>query len=200
VRRIRTERLVLEPVVPLNAEILWRIMQSAHLRDYQDVPHFTQDEFERRVRQRSKRFDAHNAGRFEWLIGAAAGSTVVGWISLRVAENGGGVAEIGYSLLAQHRGAGYAREAARALADEAFEQTDLRRLEACCVPANAASRRLLEGLGFARRKLQRNGAVVRGRPVDILIFQMTRETWQAQRCGQDGSANSIVMPASAKPK
>jgi hypothetical protein len=44
--------------------------------------------------------------------------------------------------------------------------------------------------------MQKSGAVVRGRAVDIVVYEFKREQWQAQL----GSANSILIPASSKPK
>ncbi len=176
--RIETTRLVLEPVTPANAMMLWRIMQSAHLREYQDVPRHTRDEFQRRVEARPKQFDSRALGRFEWLVVARESNQAIGWVSLRVGDGGRGTAEIGYSILATHRGTGYASEASRAVVDFAFERSDLRQVDACCVPANAASRRLLARIGFHEVRVQRNGAIVRGRPVDIVIFELQREVWE----------------------
>jgi RimJ/RimL family protein N-acetyltransferase len=200
-KRIRSPRLVLEPVTTENCAILWRLMQAAHLREFQDVPRHTREEFRRRVASRPTHFDARAIGRFEWLIVLGAGARAIGWISLRVGDRSRGTAEIGYSVLAGYRGEGYATEAARALVDHAFEDSDLRQIEACCLPANVASRRLLASVGFEERRIQRNGAMVRGRPVDIVLFELLRETWSAtRRARQGGSANSTVIPASAKPK
>jgi RimJ/RimL family protein N-acetyltransferase len=199
VTAIRTARLTLEPVTPKNAVQLWQIMQSTGLREFQDVPRFTRTEFEKRVAMRPKRFDGRALGRFEWLIVPKDG-LAVGWISLRVGDQGRGVAELGYSVLTSHRRRGFAGEASEALVAAAFAQTDLIQIDACCVPANVGSKHLLHRLGFEEARLQRNGAIVRGRPVDILIFEMTRERWLLLRGAQVGSENSIVMPASAKPK
>lgn len=197
---IRTQRLSLEAVTTENAVVLWRIMQGAQLREFQDVPRFTRQEFEKRVAARPKSFDGRAVGRFEWLIVSKDSGIASGWISLRVGDQVRGTAELGYSILAPQRRRGYAREASTAVVDAAFEQTELEQLEACCVPANVPSRRLLLGLGFGEARLQRNGAIVRGRPVDILVFELKRERWSELRGAQDGSANSIVMPASAKAK
>lgn len=177
-KRLETERLLLEPVTPANAMILWRIMQSAHLREFQDVPRHTRDEFARRVAARPKAFDSRAVGRFEWLIVERGSQQGIGWISLRAGDGGRGTAEIGYSVVATHRGKGYAAEASRAIVDYAFEESDLRQLDACCVPANAASRRLLARIGFSEIRVQKNGAIVRGAPVDIVIFELTRAAWQ----------------------
>jgi hypothetical protein len=147
---IRTARLSLEPVTTENAVVLWRIMQGAQLREFQDVPRFTRQEFEKRVAVRPKSFDGRAIGRFEWLIVSAETQVASGWISLRVGDQTRGSAELGYSILAPER--------------------------------------------------RRNGAIVRGRPVDILVFELKRERWHDLRGAQAGSANSIVMPASAKTK
>ena len=176
-RRVDTERLVLEPVTAANAMTLWRIMQSAHLREYQDVPRHTKDEFARRVDARPKSFDSRNIGRFEWLVVARDSQQAIGWISLRVGDGGRGTAEIGYSIVATHRGSGFASEAARAIVDYAFQESDIHQLDACCVPANAASRRLLARAGFSEIRVQRSGAIVRGKPVDIVIFELHRDVW-----------------------
>jgi RimJ/RimL family protein N-acetyltransferase len=47
------------------------------------------------------------------------------------------------------------------------------------VPENEASRRLLRTLGFIETRVQRNGAIVRGKPVDIVLYEMVRERWNA---------------------
>ena len=192
-KRLETSRLVLEPVTTLNAMTLWRIMQSAHLREYQDVPRHTRDEFQRRVEARPKTFDSRVLGRFEWLVVARDSNQAIGWVSLRVGDGARGTAEIGYSILATHRGTGYATEAAGAVVNFAFEESDLRQLDACCVPANAASRRLLARIGFSEMRVQRNGAIVRGRPVDIVLFELQREAWE-RRARTAGSARAAQVP------
>ena len=179
-KRIVTERLVLEPVTIDNAAVLWKIMQSGGLREFQDVPRHTRDEFARRVASRPKFFDSRAIGRFEWIVVVAATKEAIGWVSLRVGDHARGTAEIGYSLLGPFRGRGYAREAATGVVRHAFTETDLTTIDACCVPQNVASRTLLAGVGFAEMRTQRNGAIVRGRPVDIVIFEFTRASYDAQ--------------------
>lgn len=207
-KRIATARLVLEPVTVENAAVLWKIMQSGGLREFQDVPRHTREEFARRVASRPKQFDSRAIGRFEWLIVVAETNVAAGWVSLRVGDHARGTAEIGYSLLGPYRGKGYASEAARAVVDDAFASTDLRQIDACCVPANVASRALLAGVGFTETRIQKNGAIVRGRPVDIVMFEMTRERYEAglaaaalrDATAHASSANAIVIPASPNPK
>jgi len=55
---------------------------------------------------------------------------------------------LGYWIGAPHARQGYMREAIEALVHHAFERLDLSRIEAACLPENAASRGLLEKCGF----------------------------------------------------
>jgi RimJ/RimL family protein N-acetyltransferase len=197
VKALGTARLTLDPVTPRNAAALWRVMQSPGLREYQDVPHFTRDEFAQRVAARPRVFGARTVGRFEWLVVEKKDGAPIGWVSLRVGEAMRGSVELGYSLLPAHRARGYAIEAVTAVLHAGFGDGALRRVDACCVPENLPSRRLLERLGFRQSRVQRAGAVVHARAVDVMVFEMTRERWNSV---QEGSANSIVMPASSKPK
>lgn len=69
---------------------------------------------------------------------------------------------LGYWVGARHAREGYMREAIRALTHYAFTVLDLSRIEAACLPENAASRGVLEKSGFkyegvAQSYLQING-------------------------------------------
>jgi [ribosomal protein S5]-alanine N-acetyltransferase len=69
---------------------------------------------------------------------------------------------LGYWVGAQYARQGYMREAIDAVVHHAFQQMDLSRIEAACLPGNAASRGVLEKTGFkyegvAQSYLQING-------------------------------------------
>src|SRR5690606_19192917 len=55
---------------------------------------------------------------------------------------------LGYWIGARFARQGYMREAIRAVVHYAFTELDLSRIEAACLPENAASRGVLEGAGF----------------------------------------------------
>ena len=59
-----------------------------------------------------------------------------------------GIAEIGYGILEEHRGQGYAAEAVRAACRWAFRHEEVKALEAETDAGNAASQRVLEKCGF----------------------------------------------------
>lgn len=186
---LSTARLRLDPVSTRNAPVLWRVMQSDDLRRYQDVPQLSREDFARRVASRPKTFDGATVGRFEWLIRLGEGGPV-GWVSLRVGENAPGTAEVGYSLIVEARGQGFAAEAVAAVVASAFT-TGLDQVDACCVPENLASRRLLDTLGFTYVRTQSNGAVVGGKAVDICMYRLPRREWLKRDGAAPGASRSL---------
>ena len=64
--------------------------------------------------------------------------------------DGSGTVEVGYSIVPDYRGRGFAFEATRALIDRVFERPGVRRVIATCLDDNHASIRVLEKLGMRR--------------------------------------------------
>lgn len=83
---------------------------------------------------------------------------------------GDGFGEAGYWTVAEHRGRGYTAEALGLLADWAFADLGLRRLELHVDPANTGSRRVAERAGFAAEGLVRQRFLHRGEPSDVLLY------------------------------
>ncbi|MDP9017560.1 MAG: GNAT family N-acetyltransferase [Candidatus Eremiobacteraeota bacterium] len=189
-RPIRTERLRLTPVSVQNAAALWGLLQAPGLREFQDLPNVGSAAFSTMVGKRPKRLRVGISGRFEWLMYMHRMRRALGWISLRIMDREPRIGEIGYSVIGEFRGRGLATEAVRALIEEAFEQAELDRISAYCVPENVASRRILENLGFRDAGLVHHGASVGGRPVDVLHHVMRRNEF-------DQSAKTIDISASA---
>jgi len=176
-RTLRSDRLVLEPVDSRNARELWRILGAPDLRRFQDIPRLRAEEFERQVRSRPRALQAQVTGRFEWLVRRAHPLESIGWVSLRVNERTPDVGEIGYSLIEEARGSGYATEALNTVVSEAFSVGELGELQACCVPENAPSRAVLDRAGFRELRLLRGGAMIRGRHVDVVLYSVHRGEW-----------------------
>jgi ribosomal-protein-alanine N-acetyltransferase len=63
-------------------------------------------------------------------------------------------------------------EAVRTLIPFAFGTLRLHRLEAACIPTNAASTRLLEKLGFVREGLARQYLCINGLWQDHLLYAL----------------------------
>jgi ribosomal-protein-alanine N-acetyltransferase len=77
--------------------------------------------------------------------------------------------ELGYIFSPSYQRLGYATEAARALVEHAFAALGAHRVIAQCNPANAASWRVLEKIGFVREGHLRRNCFIRrdgeGRPL-----------------------------------
>jgi RimJ/RimL family protein N-acetyltransferase len=98
-----------------------------------------------------------------WLAGAearfavvdAASGTCAGSIGLRVTVPSLGVAELGYGLRASWRGRGLATRAVRLVADWAFTEARLGRLELGAAVGNLPSQLVAERAGFRREGVAR---------------------------------------------
>lgn len=85
-----------------------------------------------------------------WVMIESASRAVVGDIGFKGPPDDAGVIEIGYSVTGDRRRRGYATEAARALAEWALRQPNVRLIVASCDPNNLPSIRTLERVGFNR--------------------------------------------------
>jgi len=190
VKTIRTERLRLAPVTVHNANALWNVLQAPDLRTYQDLPNVGSSTFTAMVGKRPHRLLPGCVGRFEWLVYLHRTRKPMGWVSLRISARETPAAEIGYSIMREFRGRGFAREAVRALVHEGFCEAHIDRISAYVMPENVASRRLLEHLGFSDGGMVRKGASIGGSPVDVRVFHLRKKDWAA-------SPKSIEIPAFA---
>lgn len=80
----------------------------------------------------------------------AAGGRVIGYLNFHSAPDETGMAEIGYTLVPDARGHGYAIEAVRAAFEWATRVHGVRRFRASVAPDNERSLHLIAKLGFRR--------------------------------------------------
>ncbi|HTZ62440.1 MAG TPA: GNAT family protein [Thermoplasmata archaeon] len=78
------------------------------------------------------------------------------------------------------RGKGYGREAVGLLVGHLFATTPVDRVGATCDVENAASARLVEGLGFRREGALKGALFHHGRWHDVLVYGITRSEWAAR--------------------
>ena len=87
-------------------------------------------------------------------------------------------AEIGYQVAEAHHGRGVAKQALRLLLERAFaEGTRLMRVFATIHEANAASIRVVEGLGFTREGTLRDHYQIQGQMVTEKVYGLLRREW-----------------------
>jgi RimJ/RimL family protein N-acetyltransferase len=83
-------------------------------------------------------------------------------------------ANLGYWVRTSATGRGVATEAVRQVAGFAFAETDLVRIEIVCAVGNTRSQRVAERAGAVREGVLRNRLVLRGQPVDAVMYSLLR--------------------------
>jgi len=104
------------------------------------------------------------------LLGTGDDAAVLGGASLYDHEPAQARARVGYWLVAAGRGRGIATHAVGLLADWAFAERRLARLEITCSPDNLASQRVAERCGFAREGLLRSHMRFKDGRRDTVVF------------------------------
>ena len=84
-------------------------------------------------------------------------------------------ANLGYWVRTSATRHGVATAAVRQVADFAFRHTDLVRLEIVCAVGNNASQRVADRSGAVREGVLRNRLLLRGQPVDAVMYSLVRE-------------------------
>lgn len=102
----------------------------------------------------------------------------VGHVELDPVDHEQGVAELAFWLLPEHRGEGYAKEAAALMVDYAFSELRLHRVGATAFDSNEPSIRLLEKVGFTREGVERENAYVDGSYHDTVHLGILEDEWE----------------------
>ncbi|SFR67618.1 GNAT family N-acetyltransferase [Halogeometricum limi] len=90
-------------------------------------------------------------------------------------------AELAYWVAYDHWNNGYATAAAETMLDYGFDELGLHRVKACTFEDNAASRRVLEKLGFEQEGVAREEAYVDGEWCDRVRYGILEDEWRARR-------------------
>jgi RimJ/RimL family protein N-acetyltransferase len=107
-----------------------------------------------------------------WVAAIAARETdrLIGVVGCEA--QGSGAAELGYWIAEDHWGKGYGREAAAAMTGHAFAVLGHGALVASYHVGNAASQRILEGLGFRKTGEARSFSLARKAEVDVVNLRL----------------------------
>jgi len=176
--RIDTERMVLRP--PVHADFrAW-----AHLRRDSmtflspweptwATDHLTRKAFTNRVywAQRS----VSNGSALPMFLMDRSTDTLLGAITLDNIRRGPAQAgTLGYWIGESYARSGYMTEAIQAVVHYGFQQLDLSRIEAACLPENAASRGVLERSGFKYEGVAQSYLQIAGRWRNHVLYSNLR--------------------------
>ena len=167
---LETARLRLRPRTVDDAEALHAIYADAGLMTWwSHPPHTTIEQTRERIAQ------AWDGWRC-WSITRKGDDTPIGFVAAGEKRQGN-VSEIGYALARAHWGGGVAREAVSAVIDRIFAEGQ-RRVYADTDPDNAASRALLERLGFRLEGMLRAEWETHIGVRDTALYGLLREEWR----------------------
>jgi aminoglycoside 6'-N-acetyltransferase len=182
---VRTERLLLRPVLPTDADAL-RYYTDPEVCRYLPFPPADEAALAARVARMTSSV-APSVPDEVLAVGVEHAGTLVGDLMLRLRTRSDehsppAVAEVGWAFSPAVAGRGFATEAARALIDLAFQHYPLHRLYANLDPRNDASAALCERLGMTREAhLRRDYPAPDGTWTDSAIYGLLREEWEAAR-------------------
>ncbi len=129
----------------------------------------TRSAFRRRIRRYTE--DLRTDQGYSFVIMRSTDGALVGGLTLANIRRGvAQAASLGYWMGLQFARQGHMTAAVRAIIPFAFTTLRLHRLEAACIPTNAASIRLLENTGFVREGYAREYLCINGSWQDHLLF------------------------------
>jgi len=173
---IRTARLLLRLLTTADLQTHARLYGAPSVMRYLLVDPVGPDEI-----------GAHLAGRTTSTLPEADGFLCAGIVADDrlvgegfVFHRGLGQYEIGYLLLPEEAGRGYATEAARALTSAAFAELGAHRVFGRIDARNEASAAVLRRIGMRQEAHLRENAWVKGEWTDEAVFAITVDEWAGQ--------------------
>ncbi|MGO9742894.1 MAG: GNAT family N-acetyltransferase [Roseiarcus sp.] len=131
----------------------------------------TRSSFRRRVRRQNLEISRDEA--YPFLIFDAATDVILGGVTLGGVRRGvAQTATLGYWMGARHAGKGVMTRAVGVVSRWGFQHLRLHRIEAACLPENAASRALLERNGFQYEGCARQYLRINGEWRDHMLFAL----------------------------
>ena len=187
---LHTDRLLLRPFTPADADAMFALHSNPRVLRYWDSPPW-------KTRAQADRFIAVCHQYAEDGTGARVAITrppdhaFIGWCCLMRWDPVHRSAKLGYCLDEAAWGHGFATEAARALLRWAYETLDLNRVQSEVDTRNPASGGVLEKLGFLREGTLRQDCIVDGEISDSWVYGLLKRDWKpsaaAQPCRDDNS-------------
>jgi len=144
---MKTQRLRIDPLTETDAEGFLHLYSDPDVMKWLPVPPLSDIGAARALLATYvARIEAGE--QFRWAIRTHEDDAIIGALKLDTPNDASRASEIGYMLVKEAWGKGYATEAMRALIEYAFHRLNRHYLEALIYADNTASRKLVERLGF----------------------------------------------------
>jgi RimJ/RimL family protein N-acetyltransferase len=151
---IETQRLILRGPIPADADVWVTFITDPEFGRYvprSKVTRTPQERAERIIGAYYRRWETQPLSALGWAVTRKADGQFMGFCGVEELS-GTNDGELDYYLGKPYWGQGFTTEAARAMVRFAFESTGWDRVVAAIVPANLASSRVVDHLGFVYEK------------------------------------------------
>lgn len=175
---LETDRLRLRGIGPEDAADIFHLLSSPQVMRHLGRPPMTSmEQAVQRVQAYQTTYN-EQAG-IPWAMTLAGDKPVIGTFVFWNMNPAHHRAEIGYLVAPEWWGQGYATEAARAVLAFGFTTMGLHSVEAQTAPENAASRRVLEKLGFVQEGYFRENFYdpATGQFSDTVVYSLLQAAW-----------------------
>lgn len=164
---LTTKRLVIRPYEEADRQAVVDILGNLEVfRWLAPAPHpFTPGDL--------RIFNPDGSNRWPDIGAITLGQRVIGGIGV--------AAHMGYYLTPEHWGKGYGTEAVRAAVDCGFDQLEFSEIRAGCFDGNAASFKILTGLGFEVESRGTSFCTALQKDVTSASLRLKRQTWEKRR-------------------
>ena len=197
---IRTSRLSLRPLAESDAADVWHYQSDREILRYLPWPERTEAESHTHTQQRSRTNSTLVRTGDTLAIAIVHLDQVIGDLTLRVLKAEELRFEIGWVIASAHQGQGYAREAAEAALEFAFDTVGAHRVLAFLDARNDRSAILCERLGLQREGTQFEFEWDAGTWVDLAGYGIDVESWRAQRSERTPPPREIEPHEALPPK
>lgn len=199
---LRSGRVLLVEPAPHHFEA-WSLLRETsrqHLEPYE--PAWSSDELTRgafRRRLRRYRQDRRRGTGAAYLVERAEDGALLGGVTLTNIRRGvTQSASVGYWIGLPFVRQGYTSEALEGVLHHAFDELELNRVEAACMPRNRASIGVLERAGFRHEGLARRYLMIKGVFEDHLLFARLRHDLKIAAGAGEGCASAGEAPPGAR--
>lgn len=178
--KYETDRLALQVLTAAAADRVLRFYQDNRefFEPYEvDRPqNFYTEQYQRTLLQCEYNLAVKQSAVRFWVSERARPERIIGTVSLQgIQRDYFCSAVLGYKFDRGFWGRGYARESILQCLEVAFMEMKLHRIEACTLPENKPSRKLLEGLGFAWEGTKRQSVNLHGVWRDHEVYALLAE-------------------------
>ncbi len=177
-RELQTERLLLRKITSQDVEDLYEIYSDPEVMRYFDDRYAFETMAEAEEMAAGYVKGLREGTEYRWGIVLKETGKMVGTCGFHALSEYHKRVEVGYDLNREYWGRKIMTEALTLIIDLAFRKCGVNRIEAFVEPPNAASRILLEKLGFSLEGTLREHEMCRGELIDIQILGLLKKDWE----------------------